>query len=91
MHVLHVPPSNNWGFPKGKIEAGETESECASRETLEETNISIPVNVIDKGRRIVAGRHVYFVVELGDYPQISLDYGELKDYRWIDIETFDNV
>ena len=34
--------SNNWGFPKGHIEKGETEVATAKREVLEETGRERP-------------------------------------------------
>lgn len=33
--------THHWGFPKGRMEEGETEEETALRETLEETQIRI--------------------------------------------------
>ncbi len=35
--VVHRPRYNDWSFPKGKLEAGESLRECALREVLEET------------------------------------------------------
>lgn len=35
--VAHRPRYDDWDFPKGKLESGETELECAIRETEEET------------------------------------------------------
>ena len=37
--LLHYP-AGHWDFPKGHIEAGETETDSALRETREETGIS---------------------------------------------------
>jgi 8-oxo-dGTP diphosphatase len=38
--VAHRPHYDDWDFPKGKLEAGETELECAIRETEEETGFT---------------------------------------------------
>ena len=35
--LIHRPRYNDWSFPKGKVEAGESEISCAYREVLEET------------------------------------------------------
>lgn len=35
--VAHRPRYDDWDFPKGKLDPGETELECALRETAEET------------------------------------------------------
>lgn len=38
--VAHRPRYDDWDFPKGKLEPGETDLECAIRETLEETGFT---------------------------------------------------
>jgi len=35
--LIHRPRYDDWSFPKGKVEQGETEIACAFREVLEET------------------------------------------------------
>jgi 8-oxo-dGTP diphosphatase len=35
--LIHRPRYDDWSFPKGKVEAGESEISCAFREVLEET------------------------------------------------------
>jgi 8-oxo-dGTP pyrophosphatase MutT (NUDIX family) len=37
--VVHRPEHADWSFPKGKLEPGETASECALREVREETGL----------------------------------------------------
>lgn len=37
--VVHRPRYDDWSFPKGKLEDGETEQECALREVQEETGL----------------------------------------------------
>ncbi|HEX3461498.1 MAG TPA: NUDIX hydrolase [Acidimicrobiales bacterium] len=37
--VVHRPAREDWSFPKGKLEQGETLEECALREVLEETGL----------------------------------------------------
>jgi 8-oxo-dGTP diphosphatase len=43
--LVHSPRYGEWGFPKGKVDKGETLQECAVREVAEET-----------GRRLVVGQ-----------------------------------
>ena len=35
--VVHRPAYDDWTLPKGKVDAGETDEECALREVKEET------------------------------------------------------
>jgi 8-oxo-dGTP pyrophosphatase MutT (NUDIX family) len=37
--VVHRPRYNDWSFPKGKLENGESEQQCAIREVQEETGL----------------------------------------------------
>lgn len=37
--LVHRPKYDDWTFPKGKAEAGETDAECALREVEEETGL----------------------------------------------------
>jgi 8-oxo-dGTP diphosphatase len=37
--VVHRPKYDDWTLPKGKVEPGETDEECALREVLEETGL----------------------------------------------------
>lgn len=37
--IAHRDRYDDWAFPKGKRDPGETDQECAKREVLEETNV----------------------------------------------------
>jgi 8-oxo-dGTP pyrophosphatase MutT (NUDIX family) len=54
---------DNWGFPKGHLEDGESPAEAALRETIEETGLEHvvlqgPIRVIDWHFRF-RGRHIH--------------------------------
>lgn len=79
--------SQSWSFPKGHMEAGETEMETALRELREETGLTA---VLDPDRRAVVEydippktrkQVVYFSGRTeGD---ILLQPGEIKSFRWV--------
>lgn len=93
--------SGHWDFPKGHIEAEETEEQTAIREVKEETNIDIKVN---KNYRYVTNYSpkegvmkevVYFLAKNIDNttkPQLS----KVNEVKWFKFEeaiekiTFDN-
>ena len=37
--LIHRPGHDDWSLPKGKLEPGETDEECALREVWEETGL----------------------------------------------------
>jgi 8-oxo-dGTP diphosphatase len=37
--LVHRPKYDDWSFPKGKVDLGESDEECAVREVAEETGL----------------------------------------------------
>lgn len=80
----------HWGFPKGHVEANETEQETAKREIFEETGICISSFAEDF--RVVSSYSplpdinkdvVYFLSEV-DSAYVELQECEVADYKWLD-------
>jgi len=51
--VVHRPAYDDWSFPKGKAEAGESDEDCAVREIEEETGMRC-----DLGEELSTTRHL---------------------------------
>ena len=75
------------GFPKGHVEAGESETETALRETLEETSITVNINdkfryemsyQMDNGNQKTV---VYFLANFED--QIPKRNGVFEDFDYL--------
>jgi 8-oxo-dGTP pyrophosphatase MutT (NUDIX family) len=76
---------DNWGFPKGHLEDGETPAVAATRETAEETGLYDltlrgPIRVIDwhfrfRGRHIHKYCHFFLFESAGSAPSPQLDEG----------------
>lgn len=84
-----------FGFPKGHIEAGETETETAIREIKEETNLD--VNIIDgfkaydnylftRKDKTIDKKNVYFLAEFEKQTPIPQE-AELKSITLMDFNT----
>jgi 8-oxo-dGTP diphosphatase len=43
--LIHRPRYDDWSFPKGKLDAGETDEQCAIREMHEETGVVATLGV----------------------------------------------
>ncbi len=39
--LVHRPRYNDWSFPKGKVDVGETDEEAAEREVQEEASVAV--------------------------------------------------
>ena len=90
--LLVKQTSGNWGFPKGHLEKGETETEAAIRETKEETNLD--VTIIDENKRYSIeydtnkGTHkeaVYFLAKKNSN-NITRQESEITEIRWFNFK-----
>lgn len=87
-----------WGFPKGRRVPKESNLQCAVREFCEETNIDKsnitilhsvnPLEEIFTGSNNVLYKHVYYVAEMKNIIDISVDpsnfnqISEIRDIQW---------
>jgi len=88
-----------WGFPKGTRENGETDLTTSLREFQEETNIDLtkitlvhipPINEVFIGSDNIAYRHIYYVAKLEEDIEIGINTNEqrkeLSDIRFMGLE-----
>jgi len=93
--------TGQWALPMGKMEIGETPTECAVRETREETGIAVQVTGLlgiysDPGHIVAYGdgevRQEYEVILLGrpvgGKPTIN---DEASDVRWVEQDGLDQL
>ena len=85
-----ISGGGHWDFPKGHVEAGETEQETALREVYEEAGLK--VQLIEKFREEITyfnkinnvnKKVVFFVGEVIN-PKVKCDGKEVVDFCWLD-------
>ena len=91
----------HWSFPKGHVEAGETEADTALREIKEETGIDV---IIDPSFREVISYSpkkdtqkdvIYFIARAQNYDYTPQEE-EISQIKWVEINrahtilTYDN-
>jgi len=54
--LLMIYRRGKWDLPKGKLDEGETIEDCAVREVMEETGLTI----VERGERLEISHHEYF-------------------------------
>ncbi len=93
--------AGHWGFPKGHVEAGETEEQTARREVCEE--VGLAVELLDGFRVSVdyplyegAVKEVVFYLGLAPDQPVRVREAEVQEARWLGYDdmmrllTFDN-
>lgn len=86
--LVHRPAYDDWTFPKGKVNAGETEEEAALREVAEETGMRCRLmrplgttSYLDrKGRTKIVYYYLMKAVSGSFVPN-----GEVDEVRWLPI------
>ena len=87
--IKHIN-SGHWSFPKGHVEAGETEVETAKREIMEETSIDVIIDptfretVTYSPKKDTLKVVVYFLAKARNV-DFAPQEDEIAEIRWVDI------
>ena len=93
--VRHLK-SGHWSFPKGHIEAGETEEDTARREIKEETGLDVLLDthfretVSYSPKKNTQKTVVYFIGTVTGGELIP-QQEEISDLKWLEIKQADNI
>ena len=91
--ILLIKHSNSghWSFPKGHVEAEETEVKTAVREIKEETGVSVNIDTLFREvvtyspKKDVIKDVVYFFATTDNYDTRNQEE-EVSEVRWVDID-----
>jgi 8-oxo-(d)GTP phosphatase len=93
--LIHRPAYDDWSFPKGKLEAEETEADAAVREVEEETGLRCTldrelgiITYVDNRGRQKTVRYWEMVVDDGARPRAD---NEVDEARWVLVEEADHL
>lgn len=103
--LVHRPRYDDWAWPKGKLEKGETLAECAVRETEEETGVRValgqPLGVVryDLGQNVRKVTSYWAARELpADSPaQAAREKiaraarSEIDEVRWVEVTAAEKL
>ena len=82
--------SGFYGFPKGHIENGESEEECAIRETKEECNLDVSgIKILTACDDVAPDRHFVTITTIANSysGEIKIMEPEKEDeWKWFDID-----
>lgn len=96
IQILLIKQRNSdrdWGLPKGKMRSNESYSDCALRETLEETGVVVELHQQLQSISVGAKRYIFFVAKpVGscDIDQTHPD-NETANAAWVDITSCPNL
>jgi 8-oxo-dGTP diphosphatase len=81
--LVHRPRYDDWTFPKGKVEAGESDEQCALREVREETGLTCALER-ELGTTEYGGKRVRWwrMRPLDDTELVPND--EVDEIRWLE-------
>jgi 8-oxo-dGTP pyrophosphatase MutT (NUDIX family)/phosphohistidine phosphatase SixA len=101
--LIHRPRYDDWSWPKGKLETGETAPDCAVREVAEETGETVILGprlpglsyrmsngiekAVDYWAAQLAPKRVPAVKARPEYPRCGKN--EVDEARWMDVEEAD--
>ena len=84
MLVVHRPKYDDWAFPKGKLERGESWEEAAVREVEEETGLRCTLGDFAGSTHYPVGEGLkevrYFLMESDGEPRAQ---NEIDEVRWV--------
>lgn len=86
--IIRHANGNHWAFPKGHVEAGESESQTALREIEEETGLKVVLDTSFRETTSYSPKEgvikevVYFIAQTDEH-SIQQQTEEVLDFQWL--------
>ena len=81
--LVHRPKYDDWSFPKGKLDDGETHEEAALREVEEETGLRCELGELVGSTRYGLKEVRYFSMTCAGEPRAQ---DEVDEVRWVPLD-----
>ncbi len=88
--LVHRPRYDDWTFPKGKLDVGETDEEAAVREVMEEASLAVRLGpelpsttYLDRSGKHKRVRYWAMTAADGSEPAGA---NEVDEARWVDLD-----
>lgn len=85
--IIHRPNYDDWSWPKGKLDEGETIPETAVREVREEVNLKVTLGAplaVTEYKVKQGTKHVYYwAAQLPAGAEAKADKNEVDELRWV--------
>ena len=84
--LVHRPKYDDWSFPKGKNEEGESDEECAVREVEEEANLDVTLDAeLATTRYLSKGgpKRVRYWLAEAEHPGRARPKNEVDELAWL--------
>lgn len=99
--VLVIFRRNKWDLPKGKIDPGEREEDCALREVSEETGLKhlelgdfllvTHHHYEENGLSLIKETHWYRIASVKDEPLVPQTEEDITEIKWVGREGLDEI
>lgn len=89
--IIKHKSGEHWGFPKGHVEAAESEVETALREVMEETGVAVEISDgfsfrMKYSPKVGTMKEVVYFLGEAFQREVLCQESEISDFKWLDLK-----